>query len=325
MLKKQISPKCKVILIISVIMLMLLAGVGLMIYPIAASIYMESVRSEIQTEYEQQIITSDSHDLERVRENAEKYNALLANGQINILDPEKNGYYEQLVIPEQTSVMGYVHIPRIQVDLPIYHGIDSKVLSAGCGHLPQSSLPIGGKSTHSVLSAHTGMASSKMFSDLPLLRPGDSFILEVLGEKLTYQIQGPEDIRTVLPVEVRAVQIQNEKDLCTLVTCTPIGVNTHRLLVTGHRIPNTEVQETVNIEQLPQPEDTESVWKEQYLKSIAVGLCLILALTVSMLSGFTYYQYLNQNKKTKCRKEPKYVKQHNNHWIPEKKVFHSEK
>ena len=316
MLKKQISQKTKTILIISTIILLLLIGIGLMIYPVVASVYMESVRSEIQTEYEQQISHSDSKNLELIRQNARKYNELLASGQLNVLEPDKNGYFDQLIIPDQTSVMGYVHIPRIGINLPIYHSVDSEVLTAGCGHLPQSSLPVGGESTHSVLSAHTGMASAKMFSDLPLLEPGDSFFLEVLGEKLTYQIQGPEDIRTVLPVEVEAVQIQNEKDLCTLVTCTPIGVNTHRLLVTGHRIPNEEIHENVILQQPPEPEDTESVWQQQYLKAITTGLVLIVFIGVGLLAGFAIYQYRHCNHKTKFRKEPKYVKQHHHHRIP---------
>jgi len=127
-------------------------------------------------------------------------------------------------------------IPKINVSLPVYHGIGTDALNIGAGHMPQSSLPVGGANTHAVISAHTGMASSPMFTDLELLVPGDTFQITVLGETLTYMIQSEADIRTVLPQQIDYVQIKENEDLVTLVTCTPYGVNSHRLLVRGIRI-----------------------------------------------------------------------------------------
>ena len=131
-----------------------------------------------------------------------------------------------------TGIMGYVNIPSIHVHLPIYHGSETRTLERGIGHLLGSSLPVGGETTHSILTAHSGMASQKMFSDLPQLRIGDVFYLEVLGETLAYQV---DQIKTVLPHDVTYLGIEENRDLCTLVTCTPFGVNTHRLLVRGSR------------------------------------------------------------------------------------------
>lgn len=135
------------------------------------------------------------------------------------------------------GIIGYVIIPKIQVNLPIYHGTDAEVLDRGVGHLLGSSLPVGGKNTHTILSGHSGMASQKMFTDLEQLVPGDVFYLNVLGETMAYQVT---EINTVLPYETDLLGIVPGEDLCTLVTCTPYGINTHRLLVRGSRIPYEE-------------------------------------------------------------------------------------
>lgn len=243
-------------------------GVGLMLYPILSARYTESVRSEVHSEYNEIIQEEDTSYLDALWAAAEEYNRKLFNMEIDKLQPAENGYYEQLKLAT-TDVMAYIHIPKINVTLPVSHGIGEKVLASGCGHVPQSSLPIGGENTHSVISAHTGMATSPMFSDLELLVPGDIFQIEILGQTLTYQIMSQEDIKKVLPHEVSHISIQAGEDLCTLVTCTPFGVNSHRLLVCGHRIPTPETKE--EIQQYIQKDNEEqqgSVWTQNYFNTI---------------------------------------------------------
>ena len=276
--KIHLSSKAQIVLAISSVILLLLLGIGIMVYPMVSSMYMETVRSGIQTQYQQQLADSNEDQLSEIREAAKAYNIRLASGELSLLEPTENGYFDQMLVPGMTDVMAYIHIPKIHVDLPVYHGVGNDALSSGCGHMPQSSLPVGGESTHAVISAHTGMASSSMFSDLPLLVPGDIFQLDVLGETLTYEIQSEADIQTVLPVEVRAIQIKNGEDLCTLVTCVPFGINTHRLLVTGHRIPTLEKAEDQEETLTAPPEANTSVWQDEYWKSIQIGVFLILVI-----------------------------------------------
>ena len=161
--------------------------------------------------------------------------------------------------------MGYVEIPKIDVNLPIYHGTSEEVLQKGIGHLVGSSLPIGGEGFHSVLTGHSGLAGAKLFSDLDQLVPGDTFFLHILGETLAYEVT---EINTVLPYETELLLAVPGEDLCTLVTCTPYGVNSHRLLVRGSRVPYEKAME----EALETPKETvRSTWKENYLRGLAIG------------------------------------------------------
>ena len=295
--KFHLSAKYQIVLYVTVMLLMLVIGIGFMIYPILSSQYMETVRSQIQMQYQEQISESNTDQLDSIREAAQAYNIKLASGELSLLEPTENGYFDQLIIPDVTDVMAYIHIPKIHVDLPVYHGVGNDALSSGCGHMPQSSLPVGGESTHAVISAHTGMASSAMFSDLPLLVPGDIFQIEVLGETLTYEIQSQDDIQTVLPVEVRAIQIKNGEDLCTLVTCVPFGVNTHRLLVTGHRIPTPDVQHGEAPASVSVADETpKSVWQDEYWKSVKIGLWSILAILSTACIGGCVYAYCKKHR-----------------------------
>ena len=160
--------------------------------------------------------------------------------------------------------MGYVHIPKLGVSLPIYHGTEEETLDRGIGHLIGSSLPIGGGSTHAILTGHSGLASQKMFSDLDKLEIGDTFYLEVLNEVLAYEV---DQINTVLPHDTTYLGLEDGKDLCTLVTCTPFGVNTHRLLIRGHRIAYTpEDEESPTIEPAETSEPVDSTWEQEYEK-----------------------------------------------------------
>lgn len=151
------------------------------------------------------------------------------------LTDEERAKYEKTLDVTGTGIMGYVEIPKISVSLPIYHGTDATVLQIAIGHIPGSSLPVGGQGTHCVISGHRGLPSARLFTDIDQLREGDLFMLNVLGKTLTYQV---DQIRVVLPDELDDLAIDDGQDYCTLVTCTPYGVNTHRLLVRGHRVPN---------------------------------------------------------------------------------------
>ena len=190
--------------------------------------------------------------------------------------------YESQLNLTGSGIMGYVEIPGISVTLPIYHGTDADTLEIGIGHLLGSSLPVGGESTHTILTAHSGMASQKMFSDLDLMKIDDVFYLDVLNERLAYQVDA---IFTVLPHETEQLQIVTGKDYCTLVTCTPFGVNTHRLLVRGTRIPYEEAEEI--LEQQPIIEEPTSTWEEKYMDGIITGICIVLIL--ALLAGVVWF------------------------------------
>lgn len=225
----------------------------------------EKYHSDIETAYTAAIENTDDTELTAQRQAAEQYNAMLS-GQAAITEGGASApplaYAEQLTVG---CVMAYVDIPKIGVYLPVQHGTDADTLERAVGHVVGTSLPVGGSSTHAVLSAHSGMASSKLFSDIDQLAADDTFYIHVLGEVLAYKVDA---INTVLPTDTSLLQIENGKDYVTLVTCTPFGVNTHRLLVRGHRIPYTPEQETTAAEEKP----TASSWTQHYLTGLGIGL-----------------------------------------------------
>lgn len=268
--------KRKIILILTAVISLVLA-LGIALYPMLSSIYNEQHQSKIHTEFLQQVEDTDDSKLQEALQHARAYNAALngiladENFSETALMGASEDYDTQLNVTGR-GIMGYVSVPKINVTLPIYHGTDSGTLERGIGHLLGTSLPVGGDSTHSVLTAHSGMASQRMFSDLPQLKEGDVFYLEVLNDTLAYQV---DQIRTVLPHDTTYLGIEADADLCTLVTCTPFGVNTHRLLVRGHRIPYEEAE--VIIQQQAQTEvKTGSTWQDQYVKGIAIGIGIVL-------------------------------------------------
>ena len=249
------------------------------LYPIISTIYNEKHQSQIHTQYEEQVKQVDNSAIIKAKELAIAYNEAIQPG-AQLSDAFSNeallwaseDYKNQLNVTGN-GIMGYVNIPSLDIHLPIYHGTDSKTLEKGIGHLLGSSLPVGGDTTHSILTAHSGMANQKMFSDLPQLKIGDVFYLEVLGETLAYQV---DQIKTVMPYDVTYLGIEEDRDLCTLVTCTPFGVNTHRLLVRGTRIPY-EVAEEIVEETTPE-EKPVSTWEQEYLKGLYVGLAAVAAM-----------------------------------------------
>lgn len=242
-----------------------IAALGLMLYPLVGELLSERYHSDVETTYTAAIADVDDAELTAQRQAAEQYNAMLS-GTAAITEGGASApplpYAEQLTVG---GVMAYVDIPKINVYLPVQHGTDAETLERAVGHVVGTSLPVGGSSTHAVLSAHSGMASSKLFSDIDQLTAGDTFYIHVLGEVLAYKVDA---INTVLPTDTSLLQIENGKDYVTLVTCTPFGVNTHRLLVRGHRIPYTPEQETTAAEEKP----TASSWTQHYLTGLGIGL-----------------------------------------------------
>lgn len=244
------------------------AALGLMLYPLAGELVSEKYHSDVETTYTAAIEDTDAAELTAQREAAEQYNAMLS-GAASISEGEASAsplpYAEQLTVG---GVMCYIDIPKINVYLPIQHGTDADTLERAVGHVVGTSLPVGGSSTHAVLSAHSGLASSKLFSDIDQLAAGDTFYIHVLGEVLAYQV---DNIATVLPTDTSLLQIEDGKDYVTLVTCTPFGVNTHRLLVRGHRIPYTPEQATAAAVEKP----VTSSWTQHYLTGLGIGLGVV--------------------------------------------------
>ena len=275
---------------------MFLLALGITLYPLISNWYNERHQSEIHTQYEEIIDKIDDTELLEGRAAAASYNATLVPGtqsgdsfsQEAIREAAEN--YDSLLNMAGDGIMGYVEIPMIRVDLPIYHGTETETLDVGIGHLLGTSLPVGGESTHSVLTAHSGMATQKLFSDLDQLEYGDVFYLQILGETLTYQVDA---INTVLPHDTTYLGITEGMDHCTLVTCTPFGVNTHRLLVRGTRIPYEEAEVIVE-EQLQIEEPTASTWEQQYLKGILTGLGAVVLIAVLFLVWSFYKRRKNE-------------------------------
>lgn len=254
-----------------------LLALGLTLYPIISNNYNARHQSQIQTAYEEVIQQANTEELKQIHQRAVAYNQALVPGTAGegftqgAIQSASENYVNQLDL-SGSGIMGYVEIPRISVNLPIYHGSDAETLERGTGHLLGSSLPVGGESTHAVITGHSGMASQKMFTDLEQLEAGDVFYLRVLDEVLAYQV---EAVNKVLPHDTSLLGIIPGEDLCTLVTCYPTGVNTHRLLVRGTRIPYEEV-EAVQIEQAA-VEESSSKWESQYLLGLGIGALAVLA------------------------------------------------
>ena len=280
----------KKVLTICVAIVAFLLALGMTLYPIISTVYNEKHQSKIHTQYQEQVEQVDDSAIREARELAIAYNEAIQPG-AQLSDAFSNDallwasedYNHQLNITGN-GMMGYVNIPKINIHLPIYHGTKSDTLEKGVGHLLGSSLPVGGDTTHSILTAHSGMANQKMFSDHPQMKIGDVFYLEVLGETLAYQV---DQIKTVFPYDTTYLAIEPERDLCTLVTCTPFGVNTHRLLVRGTRIPYEEAEEIV--EETTPEEKPVSTWEQEYLKGLYIGLGAVALMGLAIL-GFWIYR-----------------------------------
>lgn len=264
----------KTAFLIALAVLIILLGIGMACYPAFSAWYSEKTRGGVIAAYYEDVNNKDDEALLAVLESAREYNRKLFSGEYSVLEPEENGYYDELNILSN-GIMGYVDIPKINVYLPIYHGVGSDALSLGCGHMPQSSLPVGGESTHAVLSSHTGSASSALFTDLEQMEVGDLFYIHILNMTLAYKV---DNISVVLPTDIDCITIENGNDLVTLVTCTPYGVNSHRLLVRGQRVELDEAEEP-DAEAI-QEEPVTSTWEVKYRQGILAGVILALLLIV---------------------------------------------
>ena len=240
-----------------------IVALGLLLYPLVGELVNQKYHSDIETAYTAAIEDSNADELTQQRQAARQYNAMLSGAAITEggASAPPLAYDQQLTVG---GVMCYVDIPKIGVYLPVEHGTAAETLEKSVGHVVGTSLPVGGESTHAVLSAHSGMASSKLFSDIDQLAEGDIFYMHVLGEVLAYQV---DNIATVLPTDTSLLQIEGGKDLVTLVTCTPFGVNTHRLLVRGHRVPYTPEQEA----EAAETQKAASSWTRHYLTGVGIG------------------------------------------------------
>lgn len=218
------------------LVLALIVGVGLLAYPSVANWWNSRFQAKAIRDYNSNVAKLSDDEYEKIITEAEKYNDRLAQSGMKweMTDAEREEYNSELKIDE-SGIMGYINIPKINVYLPIYHGTSDEVLQTSIGHLEGTSLPVGGTTSHCVLSGHRGLPSATLFSNLDKLTEGDTFTLTILNETLTYEV---DQIRIVLPTDLSNLQLEEGKDYCTLVTCTPYGVNTHRLLVRGHRIEN---------------------------------------------------------------------------------------
>ncbi|MGN1085766.1 MAG: class C sortase [Porcipelethomonas sp.] len=216
-----------------ILVIVFLAGLSVMLYPIISDYWNSKTQSRVIADYDKLLSNMDNETYKSIIENAEDYNNKL-KGLYNPLENynELDGYNDTLEVTG-TGIMGYITIPGIDVELPIYHGTSDKVLNNAAGHLQGSSLPIGGDSTHAVISAHRGLPSAKLFSDLDELEKGDRFTITVLNEVLTYEV---DKIQIIEPDELDKLVIVDGEDYVTLITCTPYGINTHRLLVRGTRV-----------------------------------------------------------------------------------------
>ena len=242
-----------------------LLALGLLLYPLMGELVSKKYHSDVEAVYAAAIAGTDNAELAEQRRAAEAYNALL-RGEAAV--GAGGASASPLVYAEQLTVGGAmctIDIPKIGVYLPVRHGTGAETLERAVGHVVGTSLPVGGAGTHAVLSAHSGMASAKLFSDIDQLAEGDMFYIHVLGDTLAYEV---DSINTVVPTDTSLLQIEEGKDLVTLVTCTPFGVNTHRLLVRGHRVPYVPAREAVAAAEKP----AASSWTQHYLTGLGIGL-----------------------------------------------------
>ena len=255
------------------IILIFLVGLGFISYPTMSNLWNQAHQSRAIATYSKQVEKLDDSENKKMLKAARKYNkSLLKKSDHWKLSKKDKKKYESLLDISGTGIMGYIEVPKIDCSLPIYHGTDEGALQIAIGHLEGSSLPVGGKSTHCVLSGHRGLPSARLFTDLDQMEEGDIFILNILGRKLAYEV---DQIRVVLPEEMSDLEIEEGKDLCTLVTCTPYGINTHRLLVRGHR--------TEYVEKKVEEEQKEIQTKKTDIRLMIAGGAGVLILLIIII------------------------------------------
>ena len=254
--------------------LLVVIGLGMISYPYISNRLYEDQQSELIRSYQEETDSLDDGMLAQEIEKAHRYNETLSQSVVVLTDPfdvmaskdRPVDDYEKILNVNENGIMGYVEIPCIDVYLPIYHGTDAEVLEQGLGHLEATSFPVGGEGTHAVISGHTGLPGKKLLSDLELMEKGNLFLIHVFNETLAYEV---DQILVVEPANTQDLHIVPGEDLVTLITCTPYGVNSHRLLVRGHRVPVPD-QQTIEAETTSVTE--ASPWMYDYTRSMLFGL-----------------------------------------------------
>ncbi len=264
-----------------VLVIILLAGVGILLYPSVSDWWNSMHATRAIASYVTAVEDLSGQEREAMLEAAREYNSRLANGVNFTLTDEQRAEYDSLLDITGTGIMGYVQITSIGVNLPVYHSVDEAVLQIAVGHIPGSSLPVGGERTHAILSGHRGLPSAKLFSDLDQIVEGDTFTINIMDQTTTYMV---DQIRIVLPEETDELAIKDGKDYCTLVTCTPYGINTHRMLVRGKRIDNITGEVVVV---------SEAVRIPNYIVAPAICIPLLFIILLIML---IYYRRLGPRK-----------------------------
>ena len=268
-----------------------LFGLGLILYPSVADWWNSFHQSRAVAAYAQKVANLDSSEYERILADAEAYNNNLASKGIKwTMNEDEIAAYEKELDITGTGIMGYITIPKIHVELPVYHGIDDAVLQIAIGHMPETSLPVGGESTHCAVSGHRGLPSAKLFTDIDKLVEGDTWTVSVLNRTLTYEV---DQIRVVEPSDLSNLKLEQGKDYFTLITCTPYGINTHRLLVRGHRVDNAQGEANVVADAL----QIEPVYIAPF-----VALPFIFILLIVMLVS-TEYNRRRKKIREKAKKE----------------------
>jgi len=253
-----------------ILVVIMLAGVAVFAYPSVSDWWNSLHATQAIAGYVEAVESMTKEEKEAIFAEARKFNEALPNGTHFQLSDEEYAQYESILDVTGTGIMGYVQIKSIGVNLPVYHGVEEGILQIAVGHIPGSSFPVGGERTHAVLSGHRGLPSAKLFSDLDKLGEGDTFTITVLDETITYMV---DQIRIVLPEETDELAIVDGEDYCTLTTCTPYGVNSHRILMRGHRIANLDAAAT----------PAEAVRIPTYIVIPAVGIPILFIILVGML------------------------------------------
>ena len=259
-----------------ILILVFLVGLSLLLYPSVSDYWNSFHQSRAIATYAEQVANIDNDIYAQLWEDARAYNQTLVGKQNRFqISEEERETYESLLNVGGNGIIGYIEIAKIGCSLPIYHGTDEGVLQIAVGHIEGTSLPTGGESTHCVVSGHRGLPSAKLFTDLDKLIPGDTFVLRVLDETLTYEV---DQILIVEPYELAALEIEEGRDYCTLVTCTPYGINTHRLLVRGHRVANAEEAVQIRV-------TADAIQIEPVLVAPLVAVPMLLILLVVLLAS----------------------------------------
>lgn len=257
-----------------ILVLVLLAGLSLLLYPSVSNYWNSFHQTQAIAGYAEKVANLNNEEYEKLWEEAQAYNAdLLKRGNSYTLSEEEKKRYEKVLDVSGTGIMGYIEIPELKVNLPIYHGTSEDVLQVAVGHLEWSALPVGGEGMHCVLSGHRGLPSARLFTNLDKMTEGDIFTLRVLDEVLTYEV---DQILIVEPADVEALKSEKGKDYCTLVTCTPYGVNSHRLLVRGHRIENLKDASLTRV-------TADAIQIEPLMVAPVVALPILLLLLILLL------------------------------------------